>query len=279
VIVELAAMGYKKIGIIIEISDGVISVSIVADGVKLDSLKGNITAQLPAPESGKGTVAMLVNSNGEMDIVRMSSVRDGMLTVPLTGSADFIVVNNAMDFSDTDNHWASEYIDFVTARDLFKGTGENTFSPGTGMTRGMIVTVLGRLSGVNPDEYDEISFSDIKDNAYYARYVEWVARNGIAQGAGQGQFLADREVTREQLAVILYNFMKYMGLTLSQSEADNEAFADEEEISNYAREAVAAMQRAGIINGKNGNRFDPNGTASRAEVAAMLERFVSSIVW
>ena len=147
------------------------------------------------------------------------------------------------------------------------------------MTRGMIVTVLGRLSGVNPDEYDEMSFSDITDNAYYARYVEWAARNGIVQGVGPGLFSADRDVTREQLAVILYNYLRYMGLSLAQSVNADEAFADEDEISNYAREAVAAMQRAGIINGKGGNRFDPKGTASRAEVAAMLERFVSSIVW
>lgn len=279
VIAELAAKGYKKISFIIEIVDGKISVSIMADGRRLDNINGNITAQVPVPDASGGTVAALVNSNGEMDIIRMSAVRGGLLTVPLTGSADFAVISNAMDFSDTDQHWAAEYIDFVTARDLFRGTGENRFSPEMGMTRGMIVTVLGRLSGINPDEYDEMGFSDINENAYYARYVEWAARNGIVNGVGQGLFFADQDVTREQLAVILHNYIKYMGLNLAQSTIGDEAFADEDEISDYARDGVAAMQRAGIINGKGGNRFDPKGLASRAEVAAMLERLVSSIVW
>jgi len=279
VIAELAAKGYKKLSVVIEISNGVVSVSILADGKRLDGLNGNITARMPVPDAGRGTVAALVNSDGELEIIRMSALRDGVITVPLTGSAAFTIINNAMEFNDTEQHWASEYIDFVTARDLFRGTGENTFSPGTGMTRGMVVTVLGRLSAVNPDEYNEVSFSDINENAYYARYVEWAATNGIVQGVGPGLFNADKDVTREQLAVILYNYLKYMGLTLAESPAGEEDFADDDEISGYAREAVAAMQRAGIINGKGGNRFDPKGTASRAEVAAMLERFVSSIVW
>lgn len=278
-IAYLAENGYKKISIIIEITNGNLSVSILADGKKLNSLNGYITAQVPVPDAGRGTVAALVNSNGEMDIIRMSAVRDGLLTVTLTGSAVFAVINNALDFNDTDQHWAAEYIDFVTARNLFQGTGENQFSPQTGMTRGMIVTVLGRLSGAIPGEYDSTSFSDVGEGAYYAGYVEWAARNGIVQGVGQGLFSPDQNVTREQLAVILYNYIRYMGLTLPQSTADNEAFADDDEISGYARDGVAAMQRAGIINGKNGNRFDPKGKASRAEVAAMLERLVSSIVW
>ncbi len=279
VIAELAAKGYKKISISIEISDGVLSVSFLADGKKLDSLKGNITARLPVPDRGRGTVAALINSNGEMDIIRMSAVRDGLLTVPLTGSAVFAIIDNAMDFIDTENHWAAEYIDFVTARNLFQGTGANRFDPGMSMTRGMIVTVLGRLSGIIPEEYSTTSFSDIKENAYYASYVQWAARNSIVQGVGNNRFSADQEVTREQLAVILYNYSQRMGLALAQVTDSTEPFADKNKISGYAWDAVTAMQRAGIINGKGANRFDPKGKASRAEVSAMLERFVSSIMW
>ncbi|NLV35326.1 MAG: S-layer homology domain-containing protein, partial [Clostridiaceae bacterium] len=274
-IAELAAKNYKKISFVFEIADGNISVSIIADGKRLDNLGGNISAVVPVPNGGSGTVAAAIDKDGAMDILKLSSFKNGLITIPLTGSTVFAVINNAMDFNDTEGHWAAEYIDFVTARNLFQGTGENRFSPQAGMTRGMIVTVLGRLSGAIPEEYEGASFSDVSKNSYYAGYVEWAARNGIVQGVGQGRFSADQDVTREQLAVILYNYIRYMGFEIDQEAVDAADFADGDEISGYARDGVAAMQRAGIINGKGGNRFDPKGKASRAEVAAMLERLIS----
>ncbi|NLV36361.1 MAG: S-layer homology domain-containing protein, partial [Clostridiaceae bacterium] len=276
---ELASRGYKQISFSFEAVDGNIVITIMADGRRLDNLGGNITAVLPVPNGGRGTVAAAINEDGIMDILKFSSYKNGLLTIPLDGSLVFAPISNAMDFSDTQRHWAEEYIEFVTARNLFQGTGKNQFSPQTGMTRGMIVTVLGRLSGADTGKYDGASFSDVGQGAYYAGYVEWAAKMGIVQGVGQGMFLPDQDVTREQLAVILFNYIKYMGFEIDQGVTDTQGFADGDEISAYAIDAVAAMQRAGIINGKDGRRFDPKGKASRAEVAAMLERLISSIVW
>ena len=276
---DIASRGFSKIDITIEIVDGKLSVTILADGQRLGNVKGHIIASLNVGNAGSGTVAEMIKEDGTTSLVKLSNVSNGMLTVPLNGSSVFRVVDNTRDFSDIQNHWAARYIHFVAARNLFQGTGGNRFSPSIGMTRGMIVTVLGRLSDIVPDDYKGRSFNDVAPNAFYAKYVEWAASNGIIRGNGQGGFLPDQNVTREQLAVILYNYIKYLGLDLIEQNSGDHSFADENNISDFAREAVEALYRAGVINGRSGNLFDPKGTATRAEVAAMLERLIAGISW
>jgi len=278
-IADIVNRNAGPINIAIEVIDGNISVSILVNGQKLRDVNGNIIASLYVENAGSGTVAEILNEGGTTSLVKLSSVRDGILTVPLKGSAVFFTYDNAMEFNDIGDHWAENHIDFVTSRNLFLGTGENRFSPSLGMTRGMIVTVLGRLSDIAAGDYDGQSFGDVDPNEYYARYIEWAAKNGIIKGDSRGSFFPDQNVTREQLAVILYNYIRFMGFDLIEKNGGNNSFADADDISDYAREAVNAMYRTGVINGKSGNLFDPKGAASRAEVAAMIERFVAGIYW
>lgn len=278
-VADIASQNFGQISIVIEIDDdGNISVSILADGNSLDTIKGNIIASMYFENAGTDTVAEILNDD-TASLVKLSFVRDGILTVPLKGSAVFRAIFNAKAFTDVNDPWTESNVNFVTARNLFFGTGGNRFSPSVGMSRGMLVTVLGRLSDIDPNNYKGRSFEDVDPNSYYARYVEWAATNGIVKGNGLGSFFADQDVTREQLAVILYNYMRYMGFDLVEKTTDDHSFVDEGDISGYAKEAVNAMYRAGIIYGKGGNRFDPKGTATRVEVAAMLERFVAGISW
>lgn len=278
-IADIANQNAGQISIVIEIIDGNISISILINGEKLKTVNGKIIASLYVEDACSGTVAEILNDDGTTSIIKLSSARDGILTVPLNGSAVFRAYDNAMDFNDIGDHWAKNYIDFVTSRNLFLGTGENRFSPSTGMTRGMLVTVLGRLSDIITEAYDGQSFGDVDPNVYYARYIEWAAINGIVKGDGRGSFLPDQDVTREQLAVILYNCIRFMGFDLIEKNSKDHSFVDADDISDYAREAVNALYRAGVISGKTGNLFDPKGTATRAEVAVMIEKLITSISW
>ena len=176
-------------------------------------------------------------------------------------------------FTDIAGHWAKEDIEFVVSRGLFSGTSTTTFSPNTAMTRGMFVTALGRLANADVSGYTKSSFTDVKGDAYYMGYIEWASKNNIVNGVGNGRFAPDQSITREQMAVIMQNYAKIIGFTLPKVHVEN-TFADSIKINAYAKEAVKQMQMAGVISGKNSNLFDPQGTATRAEVSAVLRRFV-----
>ncbi len=176
-------------------------------------------------------------------------------------------------FKDITGHWAKEDIEFVVSRGLFSGTSNTTFSPNTPMTRGMFVTVLGQLANIDVSIYTKSSFSDVKNDAYYMGYTEWASQNNIINGIGNGRFAPDQSITREQIAVIMSNYAKTMGYTLPKVHAEN-TFADHSKISTYAKEAVKQIQMVGVISGKSSNLFDPQGTATRAEVSTVMRRFV-----
>ena len=180
-------------------------------------------------------------------------------------------------FTDITGHWAADNILFAASRGLLSGTSDTTFSPDTGMTRGMFVTALGRLAGINPDSYQTGKFTDVKADAYYAPYVNWAAQTGIVEGITATTFAPDTNINREQMAVIMKNYAAKLGYDLPQT-LKAVTFADNTQISSWAKDAVKSMQQAGILAGKNENKFDPKGTATRAEVATVLRRFVEIVI-
>ena len=141
----------------------------------------------------------------------------------------------------------------------------------------MFVTALGRLAGINPDSYKTGKFTDVKADAYYAPYVNWAAQTGIVTGVTATAFAPDTNINREQMAVIMANYAKKLDYDLPQT-LKAVTFADNAQISSWAKDAVKAMQQAGILAGKLNNRFDPKGTATRAEVATVLRRFVEIVI-
>lgn len=180
-------------------------------------------------------------------------------------------------FTDTGNHWAGTEIDFAAGRGLFSGADTGAFNPDDAVTRGMLVTALGRLGGINPDGYQTRSFTDVKADAYYAAYAEWAVRENIAEGTGEGLFSPDEPVTREQMAVMLSKYARQMGDSIPVLLAE-EVFTDSASISPWAAAEVRTMQRAGVIMGKDGSRFAPQESATRAEASAALSRFVAVMV-
>ena len=179
-------------------------------------------------------------------------------------------------FEDVKGHWAENAIKFVVERNIFKGTSANKFEPNLTITRGMFVTLLGRVANVEPSEFKQSSFIDVPNAAYYMPYVEWAKTQGIVSGISATEYAPNDLVTREQMAVMLNNFTRAYGITLPEIEV-SKMFADDYEIASWSKPAVYTMQKAGIITGKTGNRFDPKGKATRAEGAAVLQRFIQII--
>ena len=173
-------------------------------------------------------------------------------------------------FRDAAKHWAKDSIDYVVGRGLLSGTSKTTFSPDTAITRGMLATALGRLSGADVSGYKTSSFRDVKAGDMLHPYIEWACRKGIMKGAGNGQFVPDREVTREEIAVILQNYARATGYKLPTA---HEAVIYTDSSTITCKDAVRAMQQAGVMMGGSDNRFNPKSSATRAEVSAMLHRY------
>lgn len=252
----------------------------------ITSLNGHtISVRLPyTPAKGEQTgnlYAVYVDDAGKVEWITRSSYDASQKTVVFeTGHFSIYGIgykNPAPAFTDITGHWAADNILFVASRGLLSGTSDTTFSPNTGMTRGMFVTALGRLAGINPDSYKTGKFTDVKADAYYAPYVNWAAQTGIVTGVTAITFAPDTNINREQMAVIMANYAKKLGYDLPKT-LQAVTFADNAQISSWAKDAVKAMQQAGILAGKANNRFDPKGTATRAEVATVLRRFVEIVI-
>jgi uncharacterized repeat protein (TIGR02543 family) len=214
--------------------------------------------------------------DGQEIIVKYSFIKDGQVHFVGDKATEYLYKDNSKGFSDIEGHWAKEDIDFVTARELLGGTGNGKFSPDTSMTRGMMVTVLGRLWNLGLDDITTSRFTDVSTDSYYAPYVEWVAQNGIVQGVGDNMFAPDKAITREEMAVILANFVDFTNSKLTEVDKNPALFSDDSEINLWAKASVSFMQKTGIIKGKLNNLFDPKGTATRAEVCVILKRFISN---
>jgi hypothetical protein len=177
-----------------------------------------------------------------------------------------------INFDDISEHWAKDYIVKSAKLGLFSGIEENKFGPNTNTTRAMFVTVLGRLANAENSKNTNISFDDVQETDYFFNYVQWAVENGIVSGISENLFAPNTNITREQTAVILYNFAKNQGIELKN--VYNADFSDNKNISSWAEVGVNALAKAGVIMGRSDGTFDPKGTATRAEIATMLVKFV-----
>lgn len=174
----------------------------------------------------------------------------------------------------TDVHpedWYYDAVNHAVLNNLFNGTSATTFSPSQPMTRGMFVTVLGRMAEVDTNSYTGTSFSDVPTAAYYAPYVAWANGKNIVSGTGNGRFSPDTPVTREQIAKMLFTYAQNLQIDTSTDFIPDKYYdyTDYRTVSRYATKAVNWCVNKGIINGSNG-KINPQDTATRAEVATML---------
>lgn len=180
----------------------------------------------------------------------------------------------AMPFVDVnEGDWFYDVVLYAYENGLMTGTSADTFAPNTATTRGMIVSMLARLEGVTSAE--SAGFTDVADNDWYATAVNWAASEGIVNGFEDDTFRPNDAITREQMAAILYNYADYKGYDVS-ARADLSDYADAESISSWAEDVLAWANAEGLINGMTATTIDPQGATTRAQTAAMFERFLTA---
>jgi predicted peptidase len=200
-------------------------------------------------------------------------IREGAELVLDEESALGLTVVSGNPFRDVDgNAWFYDYVNAAYTFSLFDGTSSTSFSPGVPMTRAMFIQVLANLENVDRSGYSNTRFRDVAVGKWYTAAVGWASENGIVNGTNADRFDPDAPITREQMIVILYKYLQYKGIEIPQSQ--DRSFADESKISPWALEAAKALQGIDIVTGKGGNLFDPKGTATRAEAAAVFVRLI-----
>lgn len=203
----------------------------------------------------------------------MSGGTDPKLTITVKDTTPSKYVNPFTDV--IEGAWYYDDVRYVYENGLMTGTSADKFSPESALTRGMIVTILYRHAG-EPDVSGLTNpFGDVAEGQWYTNAVKWAADNGIVDGYGNGRFGPDDNITRQDLAVILVRCADFAGIGLSVARA-YPGFSDDADMAGYAKGAVERLFKAGVINGKTGNLFDPQGQAARAETAAMLHRMLAA---
>ena len=215
------------------------------------------TVEIPVENVTSGTVAVIVHEDGTEELVKDSKPTEHGVQLELSGTTTVKIIDNSKTFDDTKDHWSRDEVNFVAARELFNGVGGNQFGVSQPMTRGMVNTVLARLAGVDT--------TPSQGQAWYEVGTDWAKKNGISDGTNP-----TAPVTREQLATLLY---RYAG---SPSVSGTLPAADAASVSDYAEDALLWANQNGIVNGVGSNTIAPKDNAQRAQVAAMLARYLQN---
>ena len=247
--------------------------------------KGDTVTITTAPDDGYALDTVTVKDEKGKEI-KLTDLGNGKFsfTMPdskITIDAQFVektdeipvVVNPFADVKESD--WFYNDVMFVYSNGIMAGTGETTFEPNTTTNRAMFVAVVWRLENM-PAPENTASFTDVEKGTWYTEAAAWAYENGIASGFGDGTFGPNESITREQLAVFLYKYAQYKGYDLTIT-GNIDSFIDKDSVSPWAKDAVTWAVQNGFIAGKDGNKLDPKGFATRAEFAAIIHRFIENM--
>ena len=239
---------------------------------------GTTVTLTPVPDRGYqvGTVTVTDRFG---DTVEVTENADGTYTFTMPNGQVTVTVTfeqAPLPFPDvTEGDWFYDAVRYAYETGLMDGVGDNLFAPNSQTTRAQLVTILYRLEG-EPEVSGTSGFSDVAAGTWYTDAVAWAAQNGIVNGVSDTEFAPGDDITREQLAAILYRYAAYQGYDVSQR-ADLSGFGDAESISGYAQEALSWAHAQGLVLGFEDGSLRPQGTASRAQIAAVLMRFLAAV--
>ena len=246
--------------------------------------KGSTVTVTVKPDEGYELDELTVtDKNG--DRIKLTDKGDGKYTFQMPASkvtveAVFTAVEvepEGLPFTDVmSGDWFYDAVAYVYNKGMMEGTTDTTFAPTMNLTRSMIAQVLYNLEE-RPEAPGAAGFTDVAAGAWYADAVNWAAARGIVKGYDTGAFGPEDSVTREQLAAILYRYAQAKGYDTTQGGMAVREFSDSASISDWAQEAMAWAVNAQVLSGKGNGVLDPQGTATRAEVAQMLMNFVEHV--
>ncbi|WP_027400400.1 S-layer homology domain-containing protein [Anaerovorax odorimutans] len=258
---------------ITKVEEDTYKVTLTDEKGNISNLNGRVKLKFQVNDKTKN----LLSHNGV--IMKNAMVENGEAFGITSSFSTFKLENKSVTFSDISKHWAKSNIEFLAARNIVNGVSEDEFAPNNNITRAEFVKML-----INSlDELDikagsaTNSFKDVKEGKWYTDYINWAAEKGIVSGMGNDTFGTDRAISRQDMAVIIERFANEMNIDLSAN-INKVTFADDTEISGYAKESVYKMQQAGIINGVGGNNFNAKDSATRAEVAKIINMLIEDLV-
>ena len=215
-------------------------------------------------------------NEGESEATLIRESVMGSLTVPLEGSCTLYIVNNAKSFTDVSaGQWFAKNVSYVTAREIFNGVSDNMFAPDSNMSRAMFAQVLYNFAR-GAQAGDGTVFTDVKAEQWFSDVAGWAKANGVFNGKADGSFGPDEDISRQDLITTLYRFAKANGFDVSATGELN--FSDVADVETYAAEAMQWAVSAGLIGGYEDGLLRPAATATRAQVAAIMERFVQNLL-
>ena len=240
--------------------------------------KGTTVTLTVAADEGYELSSLTV-TDGSGNAVSVTKVSDTQYTFAMPASrvtveASFTQATpEALPFADVaQGDWYYNAVDYVYRNGLMTGVSDTTFEPDTGLTRGMMVTMLWAMEGGPVVNY-AMDYTDVDQGAWYAEAVRWASAEGVSNGYGDGTFAPDRKITREEMAVMLYAYAVCKGYDVTQGGMALREYGDYDSISDWALNALGWTVNAGIMGGKPGNLMDPGGAATRAEAATILMNF------
>ncbi|WP_164914342.1 S-layer homology domain-containing protein [Aminipila luticellarii] len=244
-----------------------------------ESIKISLPYKLKAGQQESGVAVWYLNDQAGLEKINCTYSKSiEMATFSTTHLSRYAVGYDAWTnpFADVkSDSWFYGAVAFATRNGLFNGTSATAFSPNTQMSRAMLVTVLYRLEG-SPAVTGSNSFSDVKGDQWYTNAIIWANTNGIVSGIGNNTFGTDKNVTREQMSTILYNYAKYKGYDVTKA-GEVSSFTDAGQIQSWALDSVKWARGQELINGRTTATLVPDGSASRAEVATILMRFSEGV--
>ena len=232
-----------------------------------------VSTILVTDKYGKSVAVNKKNDNQYTFVMPMSKVTVDVVFALETADEDPVETTDGYtDVSASD--WFSGAVDYMTEKGLMNGVSKTSFAPNMSLTRGMFVTILYRAAG-EPKADATLKFTDVAIGMYYADAVNWVNANGIVLGVSETAFAPNQNITREQIATIMYRYAQHNGYDVTVT-ADLSAYEDAANVSDYAAEAMQYAVGAGYINGKTGTTLNPKDNATRAEIATILQRFIEA---
>lgn len=217
-----------------------------------------------------------LNDDGKAEIVPNGVYNEnaGSIKFKTSQLSKYSIGYNDVTFSDIQEAgWAKKNIEAMAAREVILGTGNNLFKPNNDVSRAEFVAMLVRTFGLMDNEAAS-SYKDVDKDSWYYSYIATAEKLGLVSGKGEGLFEPGSEITREEMTVLVNNFATKYKVELNQTSSLEQKFADSNEISAWAANAISNMQKAGIINGLEGNKFAPKANLTRAQAAAIIYRLL-----